>query len=69
VINAGRLTPVAMNMLHLADLRSTVKICTYIRERLVLTGIDPMLAISVSVGDEAAAELASDEAAGRACHR
>ena len=48
-------------MLHLADLRLTVKICTYIRERLVLTGIDPMLAISVSVGDEAAAELATDE--------
>jgi hypothetical protein len=63
VINAGRLTPVAMNMLHLADLRLTVKICTYIRERLVLMGIDPMLAVSLRVGDEAAAELAADEAA------
>jgi len=58
-----RLTPVAMNMIPLADLRLTVKICTYIRERLVLMGIDPMLAVSLRVGDEAAAELAADEAA------
>jgi hypothetical protein len=48
---------------HLADLRLTVEICTYIRERLVLMGIDPMLAVGLRVGDEAAAELAADEAA------
>jgi hypothetical protein len=48
---------------HLARLRLSVKICTYIRERLLLMGIDPTLAVGLRIGEEAAAELAADEAA------
>jgi hypothetical protein len=49
--------------LHRLTLRVYVKICAYIRERLLLMGLDPALAVCLRIGEEAAAELAADEAA------
>jgi hypothetical protein len=39
--------------------RAVVEICEAIRERLVLMGLDPALAVSLRRGEEAAAELAA----------
>jgi hypothetical protein len=39
--------------------RAVVEICEAIRERLVLMGLDPALAVSLRRGQEAAAELAA----------
>jgi hypothetical protein len=41
------------------SLRTCVKWCDLIRERLCLMGIDPRLAVSLRRGEEAAAELAA----------
>jgi hypothetical protein len=40
-------------------LRFCVKICAFIRERFLVMGLDPALAISLRRGDEAAAKLAA----------
>jgi len=40
-------------------LRASVKVCALIRERLLLMGIDPALAVSLRRGEEAAAALAA----------
>ena len=41
------------------SLRARTKICEFIRERFLLMGLDPALAVSLRVGEEAAAELAA----------
>jgi hypothetical protein len=44
---------------HRLELRLSVKITEYIRERFLQMGLDPALAISLQRGDESAAELAA----------
>jgi hypothetical protein len=44
---------------HRQELRATVLICELIRERFLLMGLDPALAVSLQGGEEAAAELAA----------
>ena len=41
------------------SLRTRAKICEFIRERFLLMGLDPALAVSLRRGEEAAAELAA----------
>src|SRR5271157_3196792 len=59
---------IAASAVHAADrhaasdrqsLRTSVVICEKIRERFLLMGLDPALAVSLRVGEEAAAELAA----------
>ena len=58
---------IAASAVHAADrqaasdrrsLRTSVAICEQIRERFLLMGLDPALAVSLRVGEEAAAKLA-----------
>ena len=44
---------------HRRSLRADVAICEQIRKRFLLMGLDPALAVSLRVGEEAAAELAA----------
>jgi hypothetical protein len=44
---------------HRRSLRTRAKICEFIRERFLLMGLDPALALSLRVGKEAAAKLAA----------
>ena len=44
---------------HRRGLRFCVSLCTFIRARFLVMGIDPALAVSLQRGDEAAAELAA----------
>jgi len=44
---------------HRQDLRAMVLTCELIRERFLLMGLDPALAVSLQHGEEAAAELAA----------
>ena len=44
---------------HRQLLRTRVHLCEFIRERFLLMGLDPALAVSLRVGEEAAAKLAA----------
>jgi hypothetical protein len=44
---------------HQQSLRARARICEMIRERFILMGLDWMIAVSLRVGEEAAAELAA----------
>src|SRR5713226_7425641 len=44
---------------HRKRRRALVKVCELLRERFLLMGLDPSLAVSLRVGEDAAAELAA----------
>jgi hypothetical protein len=44
---------------HRKTLRMRATICEFIRERFLLMGLDPALAVSLHIGEDAAAELAA----------